>query len=64
MKHHPRKDEVITIIEDNARNGVALDEKTLEVLYKLSVADLFRLQAAFEQSYRFGYNTGVKDSKE
>lgn len=64
MKHHPRKDEVISIIEDNARNGIAFDEKTLDVLYKVSVADLFRLQLAFEQSYRYGYNTGFKDSKE
>ena len=54
--NHPHKDEVITIIEHNARNGEAFDERTLSVLYKLSVADLFMLQTAFEQSWRFGHS--------
>ncbi len=60
-RNHPQKDQVITIIEDNTRNGEAFDEKTLAVLYKLSVTDLFTLQNAFQQAYRFGKADAIRE---
>lgn len=51
---HPHKDKVLEVIEDESRAGEAFDEETLAVLYKLSVADLFRLQRAFRQSFQCG----------
>lgn len=55
---HPQKDQVIEAIEDESREGEAFDEDTLSVLYKLSVADLFRLQCAFFQSFKCGLKRG------
>jgi hypothetical protein len=61
LGNHPKKDTIISAIEDETRGGEAFDDKVMEVLHKLSCADLFRLQAAFNQSYRRGRADGRDD---
>lgn len=48
------KDYIIDAIEDESRNGLAFDDETIEVLKKITVADLFLIQKAFYQAYKAG----------
>ena len=60
----PRKDEVITLIEDKARDGKVFDEATLKILRKLSIVDLYTLQIAFRDTFDIGFDCGAESEEE
>lgn len=60
-RNHPQKDLIIEQIEEESRRGEAFDDRTMEVLYKLSCADLFIVQRALFASYRMGREDGRDD---
>jgi hypothetical protein len=52
------KKEIISYIETWCRDGDALSSDVVEVLKKLSCADLLLLKKAFQETYQIGYSQG------
>ena len=53
-KTDTRKEVIITMIEDESENGIAFDNRSVDVLKKLTMIDLMWIQHAFYESYKFG----------
>lgn len=52
------KEHIIDHIEEESREGEAFDDDVVQVLKKITSADLFKLQRAFHQTYKIGVRVG------
>lgn len=60
MAKGERKEQVISAIEDDSFYESCFDDKEIEVLKKLTVADLFVMKSAFKKAFQAGFKAGSK----